>query len=330
MTTTQHQRHSTPEPFNHSAAHAALARYRNRLMALDGIPSTAHVTFSMPALLHAPNTSTMIHDGLDAFRRLNPHWTVREWDDAAIETYLQQRLRPHEYRMLAHLHAVEKSDLWRLLVMCREGGLYMDIDRLVNMPMSRLLGKHTKMLLPLFRGFGSANAAGRVVSRWTTSSPFGLTQDLMVSAAGNPLHCEAAALNVAEHAACRDPLRQLWGDCTIIKLGPELFMHSALLSLFGGEGEAIWRAVRASNGHATRRFVIHALQTLQPYAFARDEILPVDTLLFDAQRASDRSWTRERLEREKQLLYARTGMTHWTRQPWWQLRVGRWLGLLAG
>ena len=178
---------------------------------------------------------------------------------------------------------LSKSDLWRLLVMCREGGLYMDIDRLVNMPMSRLLGKHTKMLLPLFRGFGSANAAGRVVSRWTTSSPFGLTQDLMVSAAGNPLHCEAAALNVAEHAACRDPLRQLWGDCTIIKLGPELFMHSALLSLFGEEGEAIWRAVRAHNGHATRRFVIHALQTLQPYAFARDEILPVDTLLFDAQ-----------------------------------------------
>ena len=136
MMTAPHQRHSTSKPFNHSAAHAALARYRNRLMALDGIPSTAHVTFSMPALLHAPNTSTMIRDGLHAFRRLNPHWTVREWDDAAIETYLQQRLRPHEYRMLAHLHAVEKSDLWRLLVMCREGGLYMDIDRLVNMPMS--------------------------------------------------------------------------------------------------------------------------------------------------------------------------------------------------
>ena len=56
----------------------------------------------------------------------------------------------------------------------------------------------------------------------------------------------------------------------------------------------------------------------------------VNTMLFDAQRASDRSWTLERLEREKQLLYARTGMTHWTRQPWWQLRVGRWLGLLAG
>ena len=164
--------------------------------------------------------------------RLNPHWTVREWDDAAIETYLQQRLRPHEYRMLAHLHAVEKSDLWRLLVMCREGGLYMDIDRLVNMPMSRLIGKHTKMLLPLFRGFGSANAAGRVVSRWSTSSPFGLTQDLMVSAAGNLLHCEAAALNVAEHAACRDPLRQLWATARSSSSARSFHAQRAALALW--------------------------------------------------------------------------------------------------
>ena len=45
MTTAPHQRHSTSEPFNHSAAHAALARYRNRLMALDGPRTTVHAPF---------------------------------------------------------------------------------------------------------------------------------------------------------------------------------------------------------------------------------------------------------------------------------------------
>ena len=28
------------------------------------------------------------------------------------------------------IHPVEKVDLWRLLKMCHEGGVYMDIDRL--------------------------------------------------------------------------------------------------------------------------------------------------------------------------------------------------------
>ena len=60
------------------------------------------------------------------------------------------------------MHPVEKTDLWRLLKMCHEGGLYMDIDRLSNQPISEYInsntdegsenGNATKMILPLYHG----------------------------------------------------------------------------------------------------------------------------------------------------------------------------------
>ena len=48
------------------------------------------------------------------------------------------------------MHPVEKSDLWRLLKLYHEGGIYSDVDRLHNMRVQSVSDEHTKLLLPAF------------------------------------------------------------------------------------------------------------------------------------------------------------------------------------
>ena len=71
----------------------------------------------------------MIVHGIGALMADNPGWTVRVWDDVEVEQYLQDNISPLDYELIRHTHIVEKSDLWRLLVMYYEGGYYQDIDR---------------------------------------------------------------------------------------------------------------------------------------------------------------------------------------------------------
>lgn len=68
--------------------------------------------------------------GIGNLTASNPDWTTRIWDDEDIENYLKLRLAPHDYNLLKHRHIVEKSDIWRLLVLYHDGGYYQDIDRL--------------------------------------------------------------------------------------------------------------------------------------------------------------------------------------------------------
>ncbi|HSX10490.1 MAG TPA: glycosyltransferase, partial [Chlamydiales bacterium] len=66
---------------------------------------------------------------------LNPGYRYSLYDDADIETYIQQKWPP-EY--LAFFHAlplgVMKADLWRYLVLTTEGGIYSDIDSVCLIP----------------------------------------------------------------------------------------------------------------------------------------------------------------------------------------------------
>ena len=83
--------------------------------------------------------------------------------------YMRDKLSPLDFELIDGAQKiVEKSDLWRLLVMCHEGGMYMDIDRLINRGMGSLIGPNTRMLLPIFRGFGAEMEAFNFaqVSSW--------------------------------------------------------------------------------------------------------------------------------------------------------------------
>ena len=66
-------------------------------------------------------------------------------------TVKNKNIRIEHFPNLFLCRFVAALDLFRLLVMHNEGGLYADIDRMVNVPLDTLLGPETRMVLPTRR-----------------------------------------------------------------------------------------------------------------------------------------------------------------------------------
>jgi mannosyltransferase OCH1-like enzyme len=69
-----------------------------------------------------------------------------------MPTY-RSKLEPQLYALIADKHIVQKTDLWRLIKLYIEGGLYMDIDRFVNTPLDGLVDEDTKWVVPTCRDY---------------------------------------------------------------------------------------------------------------------------------------------------------------------------------
>ena len=70
----------------------------------------------------------------ESWARHHPQWEIRFW----TETNLPEGLRPEVYELLRH--PVERSDILRLELLLREGGVYVDTDFECLRPLDPLLG----------------------------------------------------------------------------------------------------------------------------------------------------------------------------------------------
>ena len=76
----------------------------------------------------------------------NPDWTLQMWDDDEMDGYIKGHVAPHDWALLKTTHIVERSDIWRLLVMYHQGGYYQDLDRMYNRgPLSEIIKPTTKV-----------------------------------------------------------------------------------------------------------------------------------------------------------------------------------------
>jgi len=166
------------------------------------IPKIVHVTWKTKDILRSD--SPLIQHGLKMLVELNPDWEVRVYDDSDIEAYLQQNLSS-DYDLIRDDHIVAKSDLWRLIKIYMEGGLYIDVDRLCNVKLSSIIDEDTKWVLPTYR-----------------DSDF--SQDFMMSAPNNPAFSDAAGLNL---------WRRRNGHRNVYFLGPQTYMNAVSYSIFG-------------------------------------------------------------------------------------------------
>jgi mannosyltransferase OCH1-like enzyme len=76
----------------------------------------------------------IIKNGILQLKMLNPDYEFQIYDDNDIEAYLIEKLSIEDYELIKNKKIVEKTDLWRLLIIYYEGGLYQDIDRFCNKP----------------------------------------------------------------------------------------------------------------------------------------------------------------------------------------------------
>lgn len=174
------------------------------MLKLEGeIPRRAHVSWKNKDVL-ASRFPTVLN-GIRKLVRLNPDWALEISDDDDVDHYLQDRLSTDDYDRVAHRHIVERVDLWRLLKLYHEGGLYVDLDRNCNVPMRRVLRPGVRCVL-------------------ATHFDVNFSHDVLLSVPGNPIFATAIELNVSRRRA---------GETNIYTLGPVTYFDAVCLRLLG-------------------------------------------------------------------------------------------------
>lgn len=170
----------------------------------NSIPKIIHVAWKDRSILESE--SPLIKNGLINMKKLNPSYRFELSTDEDIEQYLNMNLKRWDYFKLKNKKIVEKVDLWRLLKMYLEGGIYIDIDRYCNISFDEIIEKETKCILP-------------------TTFNIDFSQDIMISCKGNPIFKKAIEYNLQE--------RYLINPRGVFHLGPPIYMKAVTETVFG-------------------------------------------------------------------------------------------------
>ena len=199
---------------NLSSINQINATYLHHLSELSSIPKIMHISWPDKNVLNSQ--TEIIQLGIVNFIKLNPQWNVIIYDDDEIGQYIKSKISSYDYQLIQNKHIIEKVDLWRLLVIYFEGGMYSDIDRLFSINMDDLIGTTVKMLLP-------------------THYDINFSQDLMCSTPFNAVFKLAIELNLSKRRmfAAQQNKVNLTEFERILELGPQTFWEAATKTLFG-------------------------------------------------------------------------------------------------
>jgi mannosyltransferase OCH1-like enzyme len=111
------------------------------------------MTAGIPKIIHQTSGNKVLPDVVQEqiarFRSLNPGWEYRYYNDAAVEDYILQNF-PEHYPVLRSInprYGAAKADLFRYLLMYREGGVYLDIKSTFTRPLDEVLRPDDRYLL---------------------------------------------------------------------------------------------------------------------------------------------------------------------------------------
>jgi hypothetical protein len=166
------------------------------------IEKKIHVTWKNKNVIDKQHN--IIKNGILQLKLLNPHYQFIIYDDNDIEKYLEDNLIKEDYDLIKNRKIVEKTDLWRLLKIYNEGGVYSDIDRFCNIPLENILKPTTKCALPMY-----------------LDSDF--SQDIMISCSKNVIHKRAIELNLERRRNNCDDIYYL-GPVTYFNAITEVFL----------------------------------------------------------------------------------------------------------
>lgn len=205
---------------------------------------------------------------------LSPDWSFQLSTDDDIDNYLRLKLNTADYNLIKHCHIVEKSDLWRLMKLYEEGGLYTDIDRLCNTSLNDIVVEDIKCILP-------------------TCQDNDFSQDFMCSAPRNPIYLETFKLIMHRRRA---------GHTNTYFLGPQTYMHGVTKALFGsiidvGVDSELFDSLRTAIG------------STQFLSTCREDP-PYNTILY----RPDKVQADFDHEAEKRSFYASSNLKHWTNE----------------
>lgn len=237
---------------------------------MSHIPKIIHITWKTKDILESKHIFPQ--NCIQKLVELAEGWTPIISDDSDVEQYLKDNLSTLDYRLLKDRHIVEKTDVWRLLKMYNEGGLYSDIDRLCNISINDIIKDNTRVVLPECK-----------------DSDF--SQDFMCSAPKNPMFLEALTINLE---------RRREGYRDVYLLGPQTYFHGITKSITGD-------MIQIQPGEETfnyLRTLIYRSGFIETY----QETPPYNTIMYRPEKLQIH-FDHESMKRD---FYVKCGLKHWT------------------
>lgn len=170
---------------------------------LEEIPKLIHISWKSKEILNSQNP--MILNGIGNMKKINPEYDLQISDDNDVENYIKSKITKSDYNNIKNKHIVEKVDLWRLLKMYHEGGVYVDIDRYCNIPFRDIIIPGKKWVLP-------------------TCNDSNFSQDLMITCKHNPVYYNAILMNLRR--------RKTNPTAEIYYLGPITYTNAITYTLY--------------------------------------------------------------------------------------------------
>ena len=98
-------------------------------------------------------------------KALNPSWSYRFFNDEEVRAYIRANVSPEEWALVQQInpkYGVVLADIFRYLVICNEGGVYLDIKSTALRPLDEIIPADAQYLISQwpnklgqrFRGFG--------------------------------------------------------------------------------------------------------------------------------------------------------------------------------
>lgn len=124
---------------------------------------------AIPRLLHQTCASraalpTAVRANVQRLTEANPEWKHTVYEDADVMGYIRQHFEPEVFKAVKTLnpdYGVVLADIFRYLVMYREGGVYLDIKSTVNVPLQKALRPSDTFLLSQWK-----NGKGQRWENW--------------------------------------------------------------------------------------------------------------------------------------------------------------------
>ena len=249
--------------------------FLKHLQTLDPIPKKVHMFFPDKLYYKKEPILPFVSHSIISLMNLNRDYNVTVYDDDMVDRVIQNAgneglLSKEEVAVLIgedgkegpkqKAHIVERTDIARLILMYTEGGVYLDVDRLVGKRFGDIFTPSTRLCLPTHFGINFA-------------------QDIMCSSRGNELFL--SIIREASSIRMKSERRKGWlKSSTLYDLGVFQYNTQILMKVFGMDSDAYERFGDNEGFYAQARDAI--LTSSQGTIITKKEMdYCIDTLVLD-------------------------------------------------
>jgi GR25 family glycosyltransferase involved in LPS biosynthesis len=236
------------------------------------IPKKIHLSWKDKNILSS--SFKMIKKGAKNLETLNPEWDIEVSDDEDVNKYIRDNIGKSSWELIKDKKITEKTDLWRLLKVYKEGGMYIDIDRYIDTPISEIISENTECVIPTFQNID-------------------FSQDFILSIQKNPMLERAISHNLFNRKSGKD----------LFYVAVHSYMHAVSEFL---DGKMTDRGVNEDFFNKIRKQLSE-----DPKFSTYKETGPSNHILF---RNLEKKFSLETYEQDKADFYNNQSVEHWNHE----------------